>query len=524
MKSKFWTLVIFLLIAQIACAVGSPTATPIPPSATPVPPTATSVPPSATPSATPVPPTATPVPPTPTPEPPSPTPIPVLELGEGAFTNPAAGYSIRYPVDWERFFFLEINGDIFYGPEADIDLIIEGETPIDPIVVVGGGSMDTLFQGDLAHTETADEMLNELTSWMSDEDDFILGEVQDFTLAGEPAVSVNLTWSEDGVPFAAQYTAIRLVDWAYMIMSIGQAGKFETFAPTLDNMLASMGLFVPDSSATPNVFGTYEDDYFHMDYPEGWGYLAIPEGVAFYAGQEILDELMNGEMPSIPIVLASSGPIDTLMEGEVAGAQDAEEMVEMIAQARRDEGEDFEMGAISIVEFDGLPSAVTDYDWTEEGETVLGGVIAFHMGEWGVVLQIAGTAEGWDDFTDILEGMLASLDIIEDEELLSVDFSDPVSVLEAVFEAARSEDFDDLAYLCDPLGENDGDTQMICDITFGHPDRDEFVEFFATGKVSGPAVIDGDTAAVPFVFGPDGDDDETMNLVLRDGRWYLFGF
>ena len=104
-----------------------------------------------------------------------------------------------------------------------------------------------------------------------------------------------------------------------------------------------------------------------------------------------------------------------------------------------------------------------------------------------------------------------------------VDFSDPASVMEAVFTAAQTGDFALLSGLCDPLGENDGDTTSICAITTDHPDRDSFVAFFASGKVTDVAISD-DRAEVSFLFGPDGNKEETMVMVERDGRWYLLSF
>jgi hypothetical protein len=54
--------------------------------------------------------------------------------------------------------------------------------------------------------------------------------------------------------------------------------------------------------------------------------------------------------------------------------------------------------------------------------------------------------------------------------------------------------------------------------------RQEFVEYFAQGKLNGQAIINGNQAEVPFLYGPDGTDAETMDLIQRDGQWYLYGF
>jgi len=80
--------------------------------------------------------------------------------------------------------------------------------------------------------------------------------------------------------------------------------------------------------------------------------------------------------------------------------------------------------------------------------------------------------------------------------------------------------------LCDPLGENDGDTQMICELATDDSNRDEFLQYFSAGEIRGDAIIspNGDRAEVPFLFGPDGNSEETMELIYRNGQWYLFGF
>jgi hypothetical protein len=109
----------------------------------------------------------------------------------------------------------------------------------------------------------------------------------------------------------------------------------------------------------------------------------------------------------------------------------------------------------------------------------------------------------------------------------SIDFSDPASVAEAVFAAAQSEDYSQLAGLCDPLKQNDIDTQKICDLATDETDRAEFITAFAKGKLAGPATITSEgsdqIAEVPILFGPDGDQDETLKLIQRDGKWYLSG-
>jgi hypothetical protein len=104
-----------------------------------------------------------------------------------------------------------------------------------------------------------------------------------------------------------------------------------------------------------------------------------------------------------------------------------------------------------------------------------------------------------------------------------VDFTSPTKVTEAVFAAAASGKTDQLASLCDPTGEGDGDTKDICGLTAGSAKFGEFKEYFAKGKVTGETIT-GDAAEVAILFGPDGTKDETMKLVRRDGKWYLSSF
>jgi hypothetical protein len=106
----------------------------------------------------------------------------------------------------------------------------------------------------------------------------------------------------------------------------------------------------------------------------------------------------------------------------------------------------------------------------------------------------------------------------------ATDHSDPVKVVEQIFAAAQSGNADALPGLCDPAGTGDGDVKRVCGAKPGAAKWDEFKSYFAKGKIDGAATIEGDKAAVKFLFGPDGTKQETMNLKKIDGKWYLGGF
>jgi hypothetical protein len=103
----------------------------------------------------------------------------------------------------------------------------------------------------------------------------------------------------------------------------------------------------------------------------------------------------------------------------------------------------------------------------------------------------------------------------------TVDFTDPVKV---VFKAARTGDVTILASLCDPEGENDNDTRVLCGVANDKEKLAEFFRLFVRAKVTGKAYFEGSKAVEPFVFGPEGKTAEQMYLVNRGGKWYLSSF
>lgn len=113
---------------------------------------------------------------------------------------------------------------------------------------------------------------------------------------------------------------------------------------------------------------------------------------------------------------------------------------------------------------------------------------------------------------------------IEDPRSDQVDFADPKSVTASIFYAAESGRAGHLRSLCDPRGENDDDTARICAMTPASADWTDFRAQFARAHLNGEPRVAGDRAALHFVFGPDATRSETMELVRRDGRWYLSAF
>lgn len=99
---------------------------------------------------------------------------------------------------------------------------------------------------------------------------------------------------------------------------------------------------------------------------------------------------------------------------------------------------------------------------------------------------------------------------------------DPRSVAEAIFDAAKSGKTDGLAVLVDV--EADNDSKMIAQAATDKTIQEEFQKYFAKGKVAADPVINGETASVNILFGPDGTKEETFEMVRKNGKWYLSSF
>ncbi len=120
--------------------------------------------------------------------------------------------------------------------------------------------------------------------------------------------------------------------------------------------------------------------------------------------------------------------------------------------------------------------------------------------------------------------LMACAEEVMDPRSDQVDFRDPKSVIGSVFYAAETGRTAHLAGLCNPAGTGDDDTRRICAMHPGAPDWESFRRNFARGHLNGEPRVHDDRAVLEFLFGPEGRDGETMELVRRDGRWYLSSF
>lgn len=125
------------------------------------------------------------------------------------------------------------------------------------------------------------------------------------------------------------------------------------------------------------------------------------------------------------------------------------------------------------------------------------------------------------------------------QDTYTVDFTDPNSVVNALFYAARTKNFSVLQTLCDPLGESDGDCKQICALPAMAQQTDDakaqelvkgFVQAFESahqeGEVRYRQTDYGEWAEVMFEFnqGDPKRNHETLRLVKRNKNWYLLSF
>ncbi len=257
---------------------------------------------------------------------------------------------------------------------------------------------------------------------------------------------------------------------------------------------------------------------FSLSYPAGWYHIENGARVSFAESKQAY------EAPALesPLVTLLVAPLSQTSQG--LGLEEGAAPTEFLqVMTERTATEVEEMKSLQIV---GYPAAVATTSGTVLDSPYRGNMIIILVEDRFFLAEGIAPPDQWDSFRLTFVDMINSLSFFEPggSAVLSVDFSDPVSVLQAVFTAAQTEDFSVLPSLCDPRGKSDEDTTFICAITADHPDKDSFVEYFAQAKIAGDAVIDGNRAEIPFLFGPDGDREETMGLAQRDGKWYLADF
>lgn len=115
----------------------------------------------------------------------------------------------------------------------------------------------------------------------------------------------------------------------------------------------------------------------------------------------------------------------------------------------------------------------------------------------------------------------------------------PESVMNTIFQAAITGEVGKLKFLLPPVENKtgqmpcDGDCKALCnpgnesmkgELKGNYISLQDFKKYFSKAKIVGKPTIDGNRASVNFVFGPDLEKNETMNMQNINGKWYLMSF
>jgi tetratricopeptide (TPR) repeat protein len=246
---------------------------------------------------------------------------------------------------------------------------------------------------------------------------------------------------------------------------------------------------------------------YSVSYPAGWYYAENGTRVGFAESQEAY------EAPSLlsPLVTLFMTPRAQAAQG-LGVEENAAPAAFLQVMTERVKAEVERIEEMNIV---GYPAAVAATSGTTMDSPYRGDMIIILVEERLFLAEAIAPPDQWDAFRPTFVDMINGLAFFE---------PDSSSGPSVVFTAAQKEDFAVLATLCDPQGENDDDTALICAVTDDHPDRDRFVQYFAPARIAGDPAVEGNRAEIPFLFGPDGDQEEVMGLVRRDGKWYLSDF
>jgi hypothetical protein len=205
----------------------------------------------------------------------------------------------------------------------------------------------------------------------------------------------------------------------------------KTPVPPTDTPVPPTDTPVPPTE-TPEPTLELEAEAFRSDmggyalrYPTGWQILGFAGMTVVYVSEEALE----ADLPTEPVILIEGAPLADLSEGEMADAQSAEEMIEAIVTLQAEEGDEWEMSEVQEITVSGGTGAFADITWVEEGVSVSGRFLTFHMGDQGVLVIGAGITEKWEPFLPTFEAMMASLSLFEptEEPMIEVPEVEPIS-------------------------------------------------------------------------------------------------
>jgi len=328
------------------------------------------------------------------------------------------------------------------------------------------------------------------------------------TVAGVPALFGGWRESSEGQEMTGQIALFVARGMGYAIGRAATSSAQAAFEPIGTAMLDSFTLVEPQVTAEY----TNQAAGYSLRYPDGW---AVTEEDLF-VGFTPLADLQPNDAPYVALFAGQDQIVDAF---NVEGAFNTDNIIAGFVKATEAQSERLEPGTVG-----GQAAAAVEVALKVDEVEVEGLLVIFEQAEPPLVVLLLAPASQGTSFAETFSQILTSLTFGQPAAGGSVDQSDPAKVVQAVFAAAQTQSFAALSGLCDPQEENDEDTALICAMTADHADKDSFVAYFATGKINGEVTVSGDRAQVPILFGPNGDQQETMSLIQRDGKWYLLEF
>ncbi len=158
-----------------------------------------------------------------------------------------------------------------------------------------------------------------------------------------------------------------------------------------------------------------------------------------------------------------------------------------------------------------------------QAEAKINEVNSFHLGRSSTTKQ-KELNEAYSQLNEIrnsannLKNEIAQLEFSK-----TFDFQkNPKTLMNYIFKSAKKGDFSNFRYLCDPYAENDTDTKAMCFIEMQSQKQKELIiSSLGNGRIMGEPKIKGDKAEIEFAYGESSSNLDTMNLINRNGFWYL---
>lgn len=413
----------------------------------------------------------------------------------GEYTDLFGGYSLRLPADWSAS----------QDEPGVVALNQTGNSDPDAMFVIIAQSL-SFYEHELDVEEIA--TIEQFAIAAAPEFKVDPQTLTPASVAGVPALASERVEGLVGQEMTGQIVLLVARGMGYVIAPAAKSDAWAEFEPVSTAMLDSFTLVEPQVTAEY----TNQAAGYSLRYPDGW---VVTEEDTF-VGLTPLADLQPNEAPYVGLFAGQEQISDAF---HVEGEFNTDNIIAAFVKATGAQSKRLEPGMVG-----GQMGTAAEVAFEVDGERVEGLLVVFEQAEPPLVVLLAVPASQGDSFGPIFGEILSSLTFGQPAPGSSVDQSDPAKVVQVVFDAAQTQSFAALAGLCDPQGENDEDTAMICAITPGHADKDSFVTYFAKGKVNGEVTVSGDRAQVPFLFGPDGDQQETMSLIRRDGKWYLLEF